>query len=161
MDDFAPYLGVSEEELVKKEIEVHYLGYYLKWDPQECFYYASEHTGFLPNPERTEGSYSKYSSLDDKIDPFHYYTTYAKFGLGRASYDAAQEIRNGKISREEGIRLVQKFDSEFPQKYFPEFLEYIDVAEGEFNSTVDKFRSPHLWRKDKSGWAIRNPIWEQ
>ena len=161
LDDFAPYLGVSGQELADNDIDVHYLGYYLKWDPQECFYYASEHTGFLPNPERTEGSYSKYSSLDDKIDPFHYYTTYAKFGLGRASYDAAQEIRNGKISREEGIRLVKKFDSEFPQKYFQEFLDYINLSEVEFHSTVDKFRSPHLWRQDKAGWALRNPIWEQ
>lgn len=160
-DDFAPYLGVSGEEITKKDIEVHYLGFYLKWDPQECFYYASENTGFLPNPERTEGSYSKYSSLDDKIDPFHYYTTYAKFGLGRASYDAAQEIRNGKITREEGVRLVEKFDSEFPQKYFRDFLNYIDLSDGEFHATVDRFRSPHLWRNDATGWTLRNPVWEQ
>ena len=44
---------------------------------------------------------------DDKIDYFHYYTIYIKFGLGRASYDAAQEIRNGKINREEGVQLVK------------------------------------------------------
>ena len=42
-------------------------------------------TGFKPNTERTEGSYSKYSSIDDKIDDFHYYTTYIKYGLGRSS----------------------------------------------------------------------------
>ena len=38
---------------------------------------------------------------------FHYYTTLIKFGLGRATYDAAQEIRNGKITRDEGINLVK------------------------------------------------------
>jgi hypothetical protein len=67
-----------------------------------------KNTGFRPNTERTEGSYSKYSSIDDKIDPFHYYLIHIKFGLGRASYDAAQEIRNEKITREEGINLVKK-----------------------------------------------------
>ena len=72
-----------------------------KWDPQESYYYAFTNTGFKPNTERTSGTYSKYSSIDDKIDDFHYYTTYVKFGLGRASYDAAQEIRCGKITREE------------------------------------------------------------
>jgi N-acetyl sugar amidotransferase len=161
LEDFSPYLGVPAGDLVEKKIEVHYLGYYLKWDPQECFYYAVENTGFTPNPERTEGSYSKYSSLDDKIDPFHYYTTYIKFGLGRASYDAAQEIRNGKITREEGVRLVRKFDSEFPEKYFSDFLEYIDTTGSEFEKTVDKFRSPHLWQKTEGEWNLRNPIWNQ
>ena len=105
------------------EINYQYLGYYLKWDPQECFYYASKNTGFKPNTERTEGSYSKYSSIDDKIDNFHYYTTLIKFGIGRATSDAAQEIRNKKITREEGVVLVKKFDHEFPKKYFGDFLE--------------------------------------
>ena len=59
----------------------------------------ADNTGFKASPRRTDGSYSKYSSIDDKIDMIHYYTTLMKFGLGRASYDASQEIRNGKISR--------------------------------------------------------------
>lgn len=94
---------------------MHYLGYYLKWDPQECYYYAADNTGFQANDERTEGTYSKYSSIDDQIDMFHYYTTLIKFGIGRATYDAAQEIRNGKITREEGVSLVRKYDQEFPK----------------------------------------------
>lgn len=159
-DDFAPYMAPSAQSLRESKIEVHYLGYYLRWDPQECYYYASDNTGFQASPTRTEGSYSKYSSLDDKIDPFHYYTTLAKFGLGRASYDAAQEIRNGKITREEGISLVRKFDLEFPSKYLSEFLEYINLREDDFHSTVDKFRSPHLWKKQGDDWVLRNPIWE-
>ena len=139
-------------------IEVHYLGYYLKWDPQECFYYASNNTGFEPNTERTEGTYSKYSSIDDKIDPFHYYTTYIKYGLGRASYDAAQEIRNGKITRQEGVNLVKKYDNEFPKKYFKDFLNYIDIKEEMFWKTIDKFRPAHLWFKKRNAWRIKNEI---
>jgi N-acetyl sugar amidotransferase len=157
--DFAPYIPVSPSELHAKGVEVHYLGYYLKWDPQECYYYAVENTGFSSNTERTEGSYSKYSSIDDKIDPFHYFTTLAKFGIGRATYDAAQEIRNNKITREEGQFLVKKFDQEFPHKFFTEFLEYIDTSEEEFNRIVDKFRSPHLWGKNDLGeWKLRHTV---
>ena len=81
--DFQPYIPPIKDNLIKKGIEVHYLGYYLKWDPQECYYYAVENTGFQANHERTEGTYSKYSSIDDKIDPFHYFTTLIKFGIGR------------------------------------------------------------------------------
>lgn len=159
INDFAPYIPPSKEALDLAQIEVHYLGYYLKWDPQECYYYAVENTGFESNSERTEGSYSKYSSLDDRIDPFHYYTTLIKFGLGRASYDAAQEIRCGKITRNEGINLVKKFDQEFPAKYFHEFLDYISLTETEFWDTVEKFRSPHLWEKLEGVWQLKRPIW--
>jgi len=158
-DDFSPYIAPDAQELDEAGVQVHYLGYYLKWDPQECFYYAAENTGFSPNTERTQGSYSKYSSIDDKTDPFHYYTTLAKFGLGRASYDAAQEIRTGKITRDEGVALVKKFDEEFPQKFFPEFLDYISSTEEGFHQTVDSFRSPHLWEKVSGDWALKHAVW--
>jgi N-acetyl sugar amidotransferase len=159
-DDFTPYIPPSEASLRQSRVEVRYLGYYLRWDPQECYYYAAENTGFEANTSRTEGSYSKYSSLDDKIDPFHYYTTLIKFGLGRASYDASQEIRNGKITREEGVSLVKKFDGEFPEKYFKEFLEYVNLRENRFMEIIEEFRTPHLWDRQNDGWHLRHPVWK-
>lgn len=158
INDFTPYIPPSKEELIKAGVEVHYLGYYLRWDPQECFYYAVDNTGFKPNPERTEGSYSKYSSIDDKIDPFHYFTTLIKFGIGRATYDAAQEVRNGKITREEAAYLVKKYDQEFPEKYFKEFLNYIDTTEEEFWQTINRFRSPHIWEQLNGKWSLKHTV---
>ena len=70
------FLPVESNEIKKTKIEVHYLGYYLKWTPQECFYYAVKNTGFSPRPFRTQGTFSKYNSIDDKIDDLHYYTTF-------------------------------------------------------------------------------------
>ena len=158
LNDFAPYIPPGADYLESKGVEVHYLGYYLKWDPQECYYYAVENTDFEANNERTEGTYSKYSSIDDQIDMFHYYTTLIKFGIGRATYDAAQEIRNGKITREEGINLVKKYDQEFPYKYFKQFLDYIDITEDLFHITLDKFRPPHIWHKKNDEWELRHII---
>lgn len=160
-NDLLPYLPANRTQLKEVGTEVHYLGYYLRWDPQECFYYAVENTGFKTNPERTEGSYSKYSSIDDRIDPLHYYTTFIKFGIGRATYDAAQEIRNKKITREEGVGLVKKFDSEFPVKYFKEMLEYMDITEQTFWEKINVARSPHLWMLENDGWKLRKTIWMQ
>jgi N-acetyl sugar amidotransferase len=159
VSDLAPYFPVFTGDIKRVKTEVHYLGYYLKWDPQECYYYATEHTGFKPNVERTEGSYSKYSSIDDRIDPFHYYTTYIKFGIGRATYDAAQEIRNGKITREEGVELVKKYDHEFPKKYYEEMLKYMDISHERFCECIDLARSPHLWSKEGQEWKLRHAVW--
>src|SRR5262249_29140545 len=97
--DLAPYLPADPQRLSASGVEVHYLGYYLKWHPQSCYYYAVEHGGFQASPERTPGTYSKYNSIDDRIDDFHYYTTWIKFGIGRATYDAAQEVRSKDITR--------------------------------------------------------------
>ena len=156
--DLAPYLPLSPDLAKKKKIEVHYLGYYLKWVPQECYYYSVKNTKFEANPVRTEGTYSKYNSLDDKTDGFFYYTTFIKFGYGRTTQDASQEIRNHHITRKEGIALIRRFDGEFPKRYFNEFLEYIDMSEKEFYEIVDSFRDPLLWKKVKGKWELRYQI---
>lgn len=158
VNDLNPYLPVDPDRLRTIGAEVHYLGYYLKWDPQECYYYAVENCDFQANVERTEGSYAKYSSIDDRIDPLHYYTTLIKFGIGRATYDAAQEIRNGKITREEGVALVHRFDTEFPAKYFQEILEYMNIGEQRFWEVVDSARSPHLWKRENGEWKLRYQV---
>ena len=134
------------------------MGYYKRWDPQENYYYCAEHTGFSPNTERSEGTYSKYASLDDCLDGFHYYLGFIKFGIGRATSDAAHEIRDGKITRDEGISLVRQFDGEFPRKYYKDFLEYCDMKEPEFEEIVDAWRPAHLWQQD-GDWKLRKPIW--
>ncbi len=159
--DVQTYLPADHQEIQRSKTEVHYLGYYLKWTPQESYYYAVEHTGFEANPVRTEGTYSKYNSLDDKIDGLHYYTTFVKFGLGRATYDASQEIRNKHLTREEGMALVKRFDGEFPERYFKEVMDFIGMSEDEFRNNCDRFRSPHLWEKQAGSWKLRNSIYEQ
>ena len=157
--DIRSFLPAQEEELKEKNIDVHYLGYYLKWTPQEAYYYAVENTGFKARPFRTQGTYSKYNSIDDKIDDLHYYTTFIKFGIGRATYDASQEIRNKHITREEGQALVNKFDGEFPDRYFDEIMDYLEMDGDIFkNELTDKFRSPHLWKKVDGEWKLRHTV---
>lgn len=140
--DLRPYCPI-----VNAQLEVHYLGFYLKWSQQAAFYYSQQHCGFEVNDERTEGSYSKYSSIDDKIDPLHYYTQLAKFGIGRATFDASQEIRAGIITRDEGVALVKRYDTEFPQRYFAECLEYMGITRTQFSETIEAAYPEHLWER--------------
>ena len=156
--DIKPFLPIEESILKEKEINIHYLGYYLKWTPQEVYYYAVENTGFKARPFRTQGTYSKYNSIDDKIDDLHYFTTYIKFGIGRATYDASQEIRNKHITREEGVALVNRFDGEFPDRYFSEIMEYLEMEEEFFHELCNKFRSPHLWENNDKKFRLRNIV---
>ncbi len=177
-NDLQPYLPGNPEDLEKHRIEVHYLGYYLKWHPQSCYYYSVEHGGFQASPERTPGTYSKYNSIDDRIDDFHYYTTYIKFGIGRATYDAAQEVRSGDITREEGVALVRRFDGEFPERFAEEVFRYLSIPPQEFPKAsrmfehpvmtrdyfmrlADQFRSPHLWMFADGQWKLRHTVFSE
>lgn len=149
--ELKPFRAPRLMELIRNETEIHFFSYYEAWDPQENFYYCSEHTGFAPNPERTEGTYSKYASLDDKLDGLHYYLGLCKFGIGRATSDSAHEIRDGKITREEGVALVRRFDKEFPRKYFPEACEYMGLSEEEALAIIDRWKSDELWDEGFEG----------
>jgi N-acetyl sugar amidotransferase len=176
--DLLPYMPANPNEISDRKIEVHYLGYYLRWHPQSCYYYSVEHGGFTASPERTPGTYSKYNSIDDRIDDFHYYTTGIKFGIGRATYDAAQEIRSGDITREEGTALVKRFDHEWPERFAEEIFRYLSLPAREFPvasqmfeepmmtrdyflSLCDNFRSPHLWKWEEDKWKLRHAVWQE
>ena len=107
-----------------------------------------------------------------------YYTTFIKFGIGRASYDASQEIRNQEITREEGVALVKKFDGEYPDRFADDIYRYLSIPEEEFPvasrrfekplvdqdyfmSLVDRFRSSHLWKQESGQWKLRYAIYDK
>lgn len=176
--DLHMYLPADQERIDAAGVEVHYMGYYLRWHPQSCYYYAVEHGNFEAAPERTEGTYSKYNSIDDKMDDLHYYTTYIKFGIGRATYDASQEVRSGDITREEGVALVRRFDGEFPTRFIDDLFAYLSLPEKDypaaakmfeqpmmdrpyFDHLCDRFRSPHLWRWDNGAWVLRHRVFDE
>ena len=175
--DLEVYMPSNPEDLKKHNIEVHYLGYYLQWHPQSAYYHAVENGGFEASPERTAGTYSKYNSIDDKIDDFHYHTTFVKFGIGRTTYDAAQEIRSGDIEREEGVALVKRYDGEFPERFADECFAYLSLPEEEFpeaskqfespimdhayyDALANRFRPPHLWAYENGDWRLRKRVFD-
>jgi hypothetical protein len=101
-----------------------------------------------------------------------------KFGIGRASYDASQEIRSGDIDREEGVALVKRFDHEYPSRFADEIFRYLSIPENEFPEAskmfenpimteqyfarlADSFRSPNLWKWVGNNWQLRHAVWEE
>ena len=112
--DFKYFFPPDDNSL---KIRTEWMSTYIDWKPQENYYYTAKHTNFKPNPDRSEGTYTRYSSLDDKLDWLHY-MMFIKFGIGRTTSDAAREIREGKMLREEGLSLVKKYDGEFTKNIF-------------------------------------------
>lgn len=172
-----PYVPITSKAFKESNIKYCTLSYFLKWSNQDNYYYTMENSkNFNISPERTSGTYTKHQSIDDKLDDLHYYTTLIKFGLGRALYDAANDIRCGDITRDEGISLVKKYQEEYPKRFMKELCEYLTINPNDFNTTqniiknpiftetyfkelCNKFRSPHIWKLNyNKKWELRNPI---
>ncbi len=129
-----PYYTLPQ---VDKRPEFHWLGYYMPWRPQSNFYHAAEHTGFEPQEHRSEGTFSRYASIDDHLDGLHYRLAYCKFQIGRCTSDAAQEVRNGELTRDEALALVAKYDAERPTRHMPQCLDYLGM-DAEWYDEVEK-----------------------
>jgi N-acetyl sugar amidotransferase len=119
-------------------LEIRALGSFIRWQPQEAYYFAAKH-GFEANEQRTEGTYSRYNSIDDRMDPLHYFMMFTKWGVGRASHDASQEIRNGHLTREEGVALVHQYDGEIRDASVDWYCAYMNLTRDEFWATVSAF----------------------
>ena len=131
-----------------------------------------------PRPSAPPAPTASISSIDDKIDDLHYYTTFIKFGIGRATYDSSQEIRNGELEREEAVRLVRRFDGEYSERFEKDNFDYLSLPEKQFpvaskmfeqptidrdyfDRLTDRFRSPHLWTFEGNRWRPRRTVFDQ
>jgi len=159
--DLEIYKPISRDLVKKNKIEVHFFSYYKKWSPHENYYYVMKNCNFTTNQDgRSEGTYTKFSSLDDKLDGQHYFTTFIKFGIGRATADCCRDIRDGFLTRDEAIKLVKKYDGEFPKKYFLDFLNYIKMSPDEYWDIIDKIRPRHLWKKSGNKWELKKTVYK-
>ncbi len=145
--DLEIYRAPDFEKLHKSNVERHFFSYYRDWRPQNHYYYCMENTNFAPNPNgRSEGTFSKYASLDDQIDPYHHYFSLLKFGIARATSDAAHEIREGLLDRDDAVQLVRRYDAERPsEKTTQVFLEYIGLTAGQLEEVMERWRNTRLW----------------
>jgi len=157
-EDLQHYRFPKKTEFDPLTPEAHYYSYYDNWTPEKHFEIAEKYCGFKPNSKRSEGTYSNFASLDDKTDGFHYYLAFIKFGIGRTTSDTSHQIRDGKLTRDEGVDLVHKYDDEFPSIYLSDFLEYMNMDENELTRIIDKHRRPIIWKKENSVWKLQHRV---
>ena len=120
--DLLPYMPLRSNEVMNANLKVEFLGWYVKWDPQEIYYYASENCGLEPDTQRTDSTHGRYAGVDDKFEWPHYYAHYIKYGIGRCRFDTSQGV-NGHITRK-AIMLAKKFEGEVPITYFKIVLNF-------------------------------------
>jgi N-acetyl sugar amidotransferase len=138
-----------------------YIENFFRWD-------ANAHTKLMREKYRFEiarepfaRTYRMMSNLDDMHENgIHDYLKYVKFGYGRCSDHASEDIRLGYITREQGVELVRKLDHVKPRKDLERWLKYVDMTEEEFDRIADTFRDPRVWRKENGRW-VKDNLWDE
>ena len=112
--------------------------------------------GFTLHDGPTEGTYTNYENLDNKIQGIHDYFKWLKFGYGRATDNASIQIRGGTLTREEGMKLIKEYEGKLPEKFLNEFLEYWNMSKDEFLKIAERFTNKELFKKDSDGNLLRD-----
>jgi len=138
-----------------KETKAVFSSYFFRWDSEENFCIAKNY-GFEPLNEPGEGTYRTYVGLDEKINRIHQYFKVLKFGYGRATDHACEDIRLGRLTREQAKDLVRRYDLvPLSEDYVTEFCEFIRISSVRFYEIQEKYRNLDIWQQKDSGqWVI-------
>ena len=170
-DFVGPETGLKEQDLLwlhyptDKEIEDVgvrglFISNYFGWNQSMNTKTIIEKYGFEIHPEPFDRTYQRDSNLNDYHDNgVHDYMKYVKFGYGRATDHACRDIRNGKMTREEGIAMVRNYDHVVPGD-IAKWLDMVGMTRVEFERIADTFRDPRVWVKNEYGQWLKDNIWK-
>lgn len=152
----------SDEEIEDLDLRQIHLGNYVHWDENIHAQTVLEQYDWEPARQPFERTYRMFSNLDDMHENgIHDYLKYVKFGYGRATDHASKDIRAGKMTRQEGIEMVRKYDHVKSRRDLERWLSYVDMSEDEFDRICDTFRDPRVWWKDKAENWCKDNIWDE
>lgn len=154
-----PYTYPSDEALQRLGISGIFLGYYFPWDGLANAIF-SQALGFETYSHNLEGSLTNYENLDNYQTGIHDYFKYLKFGFGRATDLANNHLRRERLTREDAVDLVSRWDGKFPWTYLgqpiEQTLDEIDMTLDEFVTVCDRFTNKRLFKTDNRGNLVKD-----
>jgi N-acetyl sugar amidotransferase len=155
--DLAPFFYPGDDEIERVGVRGIYLSNYLPWDGRSQVEFVISELGFESAQSR-DRTFNIYGKTDDiHANGLHDYLKFLKFGYGRATDDAANEIRHGRMTRDQGIDMVMKYDPVRPYD-MDIFLRKSGMTEQELLDLVEPMRDPSIWEKGPRGWELRDNI---
>lgn len=147
--DLIQYTYPSEAEMQRAKIQIVFLGYFWKdWSTiNNGLFAAARGIEFRENDPANTGDFLGITALDDDWHFFNQAIKYLKFGFGRISDDVNEEVRLGNMTRDEGIKLIEKYDGNYPKEKVEEFCRYLGISYTEFWANVDRYVNKDLFRR--------------
>jgi N-acetyl sugar amidotransferase len=157
--DLIQYTYPTDADLAQVGVTGIFLGHYFPWDGYRNALYAQGY-GFETMPQMVEGALANYENLDNHQMGLHDYFKYLKYGFGRATDIACNHIRRGRLTRRDGLALVQRHDGKFPWTYLgkpiADILGEIDMPVEEFVEICDRWTNKKLFKCDNQGNLIKD-----
>ncbi|MGH8546306.1 MAG: N-acetyl sugar amidotransferase, partial [Gammaproteobacteria bacterium] len=156
--DIAPYIYPNDEDIARNNIRGIYLSNFFYWDAKRQCELMIKEWNFGAVTYQRERTFNLFGKIDDHANDLHDYLKYLKFGYGRATDDASTEIRHGRMTREEGIKMVEKYDAITPST-LPHYCDFLGIATQDFYSWVEPMRDPRIWAKQNGEWRPTDAIY--
>lgn len=154
--DLTPYFYPSDREIEKVGVTGIFLGSYFFWDARKQLEIVKEFGFKVKENGNVEGTYTNYENLDEKLVGLHDYLKYVKYGFGRATDHACIDIRNNRLTRDEGITLVKQFDGRYPSYAINEFINYSGLTKLEIDEVIDSYTNPIIFKQNNDGTFMRD-----
>jgi hypothetical protein len=149
--DLTPYFYPSDEEIKKVGVTGLFLGSFFFWDAKKQLEIVKQHGFAVKEDGPVEGTYTNYENLDEKMHGLHDYLKFVKYGFGRTTDHACIDIRNKRLSRNEGIELVKQFEGKYPLISINAFIEYSGLTKKEIDEIIDSYTNPLIFMQNEKG----------
>ncbi|MEC9104269.1 MAG: N-acetyl sugar amidotransferase, partial [Pseudomonadota bacterium] len=137
----------KRKDLMKLKVRSICLGNYIKWDTKanveligkELDWFGHEVEGVPPE--------FHYEKVECTFQGMRDYSKFVKRGYGRTNHLMSIDIRNGRKTREEALRLEEQYDGKRPAS-MDWFLEILNMTEDEYYDYL-RAHAVHPWEFDK------------
>lgn len=132
--ELIPYHYPTPDEFDRHQLQIIYLGWFLgDWSlVNNGLYSATAGLEIREDTVENTGDLHGVTSLDEDWVTLNQMIKYYKFGFGRVTDYVNEEIRLGRMSRDEGIVLAQKYDDACSSSYIESFSDYIGINVEDF-----------------------------
>jgi N-acetyl sugar amidotransferase len=133
-----------------------YLGNYVRWDPK------AQHEQMMREYGYRTSKFSRTFDCYDYVDCFNYMVLHDqlklyKHGYSKVTDHATREIRHGRITRDEGLALVRKYE-QIPVEYSQLFLDWLGITPRSMTFLMDQWRNKKYWNQPKFGKWVFNGL---
>ena len=153
--DLEPYFLPPDDAFVDKQIHSLLLGNYLRWDPEESRRVAAAH-GFQADPAGPRIGLYDYADIDCRFISVHHHFKWFKFGFTRLWDNLAIEIRSGRLTRDQAVRIIAERGDQTPHEDIEAICEFMRMSLDEFHGIEDRFRNPDVWTRANGRWTIKD-----
>lgn len=132
-----------------------FLSYFFPWSSNNNYKIAKKY-GFKTLKKPKDGTYRNNTGIDEIINIIHQYLKVLKYGYGRATDHASEDIRFNLMTREQGKILVKKYDlKKISEINIKKFCEFLEISKVELNIIFEKYRNKKIWkRNNKNKWIL-------